>query len=83
MKQALPFTLLFSPPDFTKDFILYLSAFENAIIGVFVQEDDARQEHVIYYVSQNIFGPLYVIHMKRRWPFPSYFLLKIYAITSF
>ena len=31
-----------------------MSTSENAIAGVLVQEDDARQEHVIYFVSQKI-----------------------------
>ena len=34
-----------------------MSTSENAIAGVFVQEYDARQEHVIYYVNQNLSGP--------------------------
>ena len=51
LKQDLPSVLLLSPPDFTKDFILYVSTSENVIIGVLVQEEDACQEHVIYCVS--------------------------------
>ena len=58
LNQALTFTTLLSPPNFTKEFILYVSTFENSTIGVIVQEDDALQENVIYYVSHKIFGPL-------------------------
>ena len=57
LKQALTSAPLLYPPEFTKDFILYVSTFENAIAGVLVQEDDACQEHVIYYVSHKNFGP--------------------------
>ena len=57
VKQDLAFAPLLSAPDFTRDFILYVSASENAIPGVLVQEDDARHEHVIYYISQKLTGP--------------------------
>ena len=57
LKQALDSAPLLSAPDFTKDFILYVSASKNAIAGVLVQEDDAHQEHVIYYVSQKLTSP--------------------------
>ena len=50
-------TPLLYPLDFTKEFILYVSASKNAIVGVLVQEDDARQERVIYYVSHKLSGP--------------------------
>ena len=43
LKQALTSAPRLSPPNFTKEFILYVSAYENAIIGVLVQEDDAFQ----------------------------------------
>ena len=51
LKQALASTPLLSAPDFTRDFILYVSALENSISGVLVQEDDTHHEHVIYYIS--------------------------------
>ena len=44
-------------PLMTWDFILYMSALDNAIAGVLVQEDDARHEHMIYYISQKLIGP--------------------------
>ena len=50
-------TLLLLALDFTRDFILYVSASKNAITGVLVQEDDARHEHVIYYIIQKLTGP--------------------------
>ena len=47
LKQALTFAPLLYPLYFTKEFILYVSASKNSVVGVFVQEDDACQEHVI------------------------------------
>ena len=54
LKQALASAPLLSAPDFTRDFILYVSASYNAIAGVLVQEDDATHEHVIHYISQKL-----------------------------
>ena len=54
LKQALNSAPLLSHLDFTKEFILYVSMSENDIARVLVQEDDARQEHVIYYISHKI-----------------------------
>ena len=57
LKQALASAPLLSAPDFTRDFILYVSASDNAIVGILVQEDDACHENVIYYISQKLTGP--------------------------
>ena len=43
LQQALNSTPLLSPPNFTKEFILYVSVSKNSITKVLVQEDDARQ----------------------------------------
>ena len=51
LKKSLASAPLLSVPDFTQDFILYVSPSNNAIAGVLVQEDDAHHEHVIYYIS--------------------------------
>ena len=58
LKQALAFAPLLSAPNFTWDFILYVSSTDNVITGVLVQEDDAHHEHVIYYINQKLAGPL-------------------------
>jgi hypothetical protein len=42
--------LLF-PPDYSRDYFLYLAASEYAIGMVLVQEDDNHDGHVIYYLS--------------------------------
>ena len=51
LQKDMTFSPLLSPPYFTKDFIPYVLTSENAIARVLAQEDDAPQEHVIYYVS--------------------------------
>jgi hypothetical protein len=51
LKSSLMSAPLLIPPDYGKDFLLYLSATESTIYMVLVQEDDVLQEHVIYYLS--------------------------------
>ena len=48
---------LLRPPDYSRDFILYLAASESTIGVVLVQEDDKLIEHVIYYLSRALDGP--------------------------
>jgi hypothetical protein len=43
--------------DYSRDYLLYISAFEETIGMVRVQEDDELHEHVIYYLIQNLVGP--------------------------
>ena len=57
MKKALTSAPLLSPPDYSRDFLLYLAAAESTIGMVLVQEDDALTEHVIYYLSRGLVGP--------------------------
>eukprot|EP00253_Pinus_taeda_P005732 PITA_05732 len=57
LKKALFSTPLLSPPDYGRDFLLYLAAAESTIGMVLVQEDDALTEHVIYYLSRGLIGP--------------------------
>ena len=57
LKHALTFATLITPLDFTKDFILYISASVHSVTGVLIQEDDDWNEHVIYYVRKNLVGP--------------------------
>ena len=45
------------PPEFDRDFTLYISASTYSIAGVLIQEDDNAVEHVIYYVSKNLASP--------------------------
>lgn len=57
LKQELTQAPLISAPDFTKDFILYISASTYAVAGVLIQEATDHREHVIYYLSKMLSGP--------------------------
>eukprot|EP00253_Pinus_taeda_P021895 PITA_21895 len=57
LKKALFSASLLSPPDYGRDFLLYLAAAESTFGMVLVQEDDALTEHVIYYLSRGLIGP--------------------------
>ena len=48
LKKALSLAPVLSPPDYSRDFILYLAASDSTIGMVLVQEDDSLQEHAIY-----------------------------------
>ena len=56
LKSALTNTLLLSPPNYNKDFLLYLATYDTTIGMVLVQIDDQRNEHVIYYLSKGLIG---------------------------
>ena len=57
LKKALTSAPLLSPPDYSRDFLLYLAEAESTIGMVLVQEDNALAEHVIYYLSRGLVGP--------------------------
>jgi hypothetical protein len=48
---------LLKPPDYSRDYLLYIVASEDTIGMVLVQEDDELHEHVIYYLSRTLLGP--------------------------
>ena len=54
LKRALASAPVISPPDYSHDFLLYVAASMETIGMVLVQEDEELQEHVIYYLSQNL-----------------------------
>jgi hypothetical protein len=54
---ALSNASLISPPDYDRDYILYLSALVVLVAGFLVQLGDDGWEHVIYYISKNISEP--------------------------
>jgi hypothetical protein len=56
LKHALMNTPLLHPPNYAKDYILYLVSFASIIAMVLVQEDDDGTEHVIYYLSKSLSG---------------------------
>jgi hypothetical protein len=51
LKLSLTRSLLLFPPDYNHDYFLYLAASDYTIGMVLVQEDDANDKHVIYYLS--------------------------------
>jgi hypothetical protein len=57
IKSALSNTPLISPPDYDRDYILYLSASAVLVAGVLVHVGNDDREYVIYYISKNISGP--------------------------
>jgi hypothetical protein len=57
LKHALTHTPLLHPPNYARDYILYLAASTSTISMVLVQEDPNSDEHVIYYLSKSLSGP--------------------------
>ena len=57
LKIALTSAPLLSPPDYGRDFIMYMAASDSSIGVVLIQEDDSRCEKVIYYLSKCLIGP--------------------------
>ena len=54
LKWALASAPVISPPNYSRDFLLYVAASMETIGMVLVQEDEELQEHVIYYLSRNL-----------------------------
>jgi hypothetical protein len=57
LKVTLSNAPLISPPNYDRDYILYLSASTVSVAGVLVQLGDDGREHVIYYISKTNSGP--------------------------
>jgi hypothetical protein len=57
LKHTLTTAPLLRPPNYNKDFLLYLAAAESTIGMVLVQEDHFLSEYVIYYLSRGLVGP--------------------------
>jgi hypothetical protein len=54
LKLSLMRASLLFPPDYSRDYFLYLVSLEYTIGMVLVQEDDVHDKHVIYYLSQSL-----------------------------
>ena len=54
LKYTLTHSPVIHPPDYSKDFILYIAASATTIAMVLVQENIHGHEHVIYYASKNL-----------------------------
>jgi hypothetical protein len=57
LKKALVSAPLLNSPDYSRDYLIYISVSKETIGMVLVQEDDELREHVIYYISQNLVSP--------------------------
>jgi hypothetical protein len=54
LKLSLTRTPLLFPPNYSRDYFLYLAASDSTIAMALVQEDDSHNEHVIYYLIQSL-----------------------------
>ena len=45
---------MLSPPDYSRDFLIYVAMSMETIGMVLVQEDEELHEHVIYYLIWNL-----------------------------
>ena len=43
-----------SPPNYSRDFLIYVAASMETVGMVLVQEDEELHEYVIYYLSRNL-----------------------------
>jgi hypothetical protein len=57
IKSSLSNAPLIIPPDYGRDYILYLLTSVVSVAGVLIQLGDDGSEHVIYYISKNLSGP--------------------------
>jgi hypothetical protein len=66
LKHALTTAPLLQPPNYNKDFVLYLAVAKSTIDMVLVQEDDFLSEYVIYYLIRGLVGQeLNYSHIKK------------------
>ena len=66
LKKALTNTPLRIPPDYNKDFLLYLVASYTIIGMVLVQTNDQFNEHIIYYLNKGLIGAkLHYAHVEK------------------
>ena len=63
-------TPVLSPPDYSRDFLIYVSTSMDTVGMVLVQEDEELHEHVIYYLSRNLIdAEIHYSHVEKlSWP---------------
>ena len=54
LRKSLALTLVLSPPDYSRDFFIYVATSQETVGMVLVQQDEELHEHVIYYLSRNL-----------------------------
>ena len=65
LNKALASALVFSPPNYSLDFWIYVAASQETIGMVLIQEDEELHEHVIYYLSGTLLMRNFAIPMWR------------------
>ena len=66
LKQALEMTLVLSPPNYSREFFIYVVMSQETIGMVLVQEDEELHEHVIYYLSKKLIDvELHYSHVEK------------------
>ena len=82
---------LLRPPNYHRDFSLYLVIAFNTISMVLVQDDDDGNEHVVYYLSRNLLDietnyshveKLVLVVVQAVQQFRHYILLRTVAVIS-
>jgi hypothetical protein len=56
LKCALTSTPMLQPPNYNRNFLLYLATSDSSISMVLVQTNDAHIKHVIYYLNKGLVG---------------------------
>jgi hypothetical protein len=51
LKKALVLMPLLKPPNYSRDYLFYISTYKGMVGMVLVQEDDELHEHIVYYLS--------------------------------
>ena len=54
LKWALEMAPMLSPPNYSRDFLIYVATSMEMVGMVLVQEDEEQRQHVIYYLSWNL-----------------------------
>jgi hypothetical protein len=81
LKHALTNTPLLHPPDYVRDYIIYLDASITTISMVLIQEDYNGDEHVIYYLSKSLSGLKIRYSHVENWLWKLSFLSGDFSIT--
>jgi hypothetical protein len=56
LKKALVSTPVLKPPNYNRDYLIYIAASKGMLGMVLVQGDYELQEHIVYYLSRNLVG---------------------------
>ena len=57
---------MLSPPDYSREFLIYVSMYQETIGMVLVQEDEELHDNVIYYLIQNLIDvELHYTHVEK------------------